>query len=397
VTLALKALLGVAWAVVTFVTRIYVTLLIEPQVNPIKHFPVVTVSHKIILPFSFLLTKYAAEPLIPLLGARVAYGIVGTTVFLLPGVFGFLVWELKENWRLYAANRPKQLKPVLVGQHGETLMRLLKPGLHSGTLPKLYGKLRHAERIAEPARRAKIKTKCFSKLHHLEEALRRFAEREFIRLVTEAGPWGPAQVAVGRIDISSNSIRIEFRCPALGASSFWLVFQEQSGWLVASVASSGWLIHLDRGQREALETALTGFYKIGGVDLVREQLEAGLEPQTPPYDITDAGLVVWPGARYEVEILYDLRERPVCRPRPRSLAKSFQLPDLNASSVIFSLASITWQGWVDVWAAEGRGERLPQLLPSDFRLLPLPQRLPLADLEYPPRKGGRLEPRGDLT
>jgi len=46
-----KAVLGVVWFYVTYVVRFCVTLLIEPQVNPIKHFPVVTVSHKIILPF----------------------------------------------------------------------------------------------------------------------------------------------------------------------------------------------------------------------------------------------------------------------------------------------------------------------------------------------------------
>ena len=43
-----------------------------------------------------------------------------TIAFLIPGIFGFLVWELKENWRLYGANRPRQLKPVPIGHHGET-------------------------------------------------------------------------------------------------------------------------------------------------------------------------------------------------------------------------------------------------------------------------------------
>src|SRR5262249_58981978 len=76
-------------------------------------------------------------------------GIFGSAVFLLlPGLGGFLVWELKENWRLYAANRPPTLRPVMVGSHGETLARLLRPGFHSGTLPKLHAKLRKAERRA---------------------------------------------------------------------------------------------------------------------------------------------------------------------------------------------------------------------------------------------------------
>jgi hypothetical protein len=40
--------------------------------------------------------------------------IFGWTIFLLlPGLAGFLVWELKENWRLYAANRPPSRRTML--------------------------------------------------------------------------------------------------------------------------------------------------------------------------------------------------------------------------------------------------------------------------------------------
>ena len=37
-------------------------------------------------------------------------------IWCIPGIFGFLVWELKENWRLYAANRPQGLQPMIIGQ-----------------------------------------------------------------------------------------------------------------------------------------------------------------------------------------------------------------------------------------------------------------------------------------
>ena len=32
-----------------------------------------------------------------------------------PGIFGFLIWELKENWRLFAANRPRTCGPCSIG------------------------------------------------------------------------------------------------------------------------------------------------------------------------------------------------------------------------------------------------------------------------------------------
>ena len=53
ITLALKAILGLVWAFIHGVVRFCVTLLIEPQANPIKHFPVVTVSHKMLLPLAY--------------------------------------------------------------------------------------------------------------------------------------------------------------------------------------------------------------------------------------------------------------------------------------------------------------------------------------------------------
>ena len=100
--------------------------------NPVKHFPVVTVSHKVI------------APLFPTV-ADVLNVSEGTAILILagvPGVFGFIAWELLANWRLYAANRPVTLRPVPLGHHGETGRGLLRPGFHSGTIPKLYRKLR---------------------------------------------------------------------------------------------------------------------------------------------------------------------------------------------------------------------------------------------------------------
>ena len=81
--------------------------------NPIKHFPVVTVSHKMILPMTDQLLHAANGWLAPRLGAVAANAIVGPTVLLLPGVFGFLVWELKENFRLYAQNRDVNVGAVM--------------------------------------------------------------------------------------------------------------------------------------------------------------------------------------------------------------------------------------------------------------------------------------------
>src|SRR5262249_30868101 len=65
--LGVKAVVGLVWSFVHGVIRFCVTLLIEPQVNPIKHFPVVTVSHKIVIttltvPIATILQRFFEKP-----------------------------------------------------------------------------------------------------------------------------------------------------------------------------------------------------------------------------------------------------------------------------------------------------------------------------------------------
>jgi len=109
----------------------------------------VTVAAKLILPVLPQLTKALMNPLTPVLGKALAGSVAGLGVFFLPGLAGFLVWEFKKTGALYKANRAKTLRPVMIGHHGETMPRLLRPGFHSGTLPKLFAKLRKTRRRAE--------------------------------------------------------------------------------------------------------------------------------------------------------------------------------------------------------------------------------------------------------
>ncbi len=122
-----------------------------------------------------------------------AWTLASTVIVCIPGIFGFLVWELKENWRLYAANRKKDLSPVVIGKHGETMFRLLKPGFHSGTLPKLFAKLRRAERKARSGGNWRSVRKHLHALERFEISLRRYIEREFWPCLWKAGlRWRPA-------------------------------------------------------------------------------------------------------------------------------------------------------------------------------------------------------------
>lgn len=265
-TLAIKAVLAVFWSAISYILRLYVNLLIEPTVNPVKHFPTVTVAAKLLLPFVVVLMRVCAAPFL-FLGPVLANTIALVTIHLIPGFFGFLVWELKENRRLYRANRARELRPVVIGAHGETMVRLLRPGFHSGTIPKLYARLRRAERRAHRLQNWSTVRRYQASLAHVEEAIHHFVERELLALVNGSTFWAATPVAVKSISIGSNRVRVELGCSSLDGSTWAIDFEERSGCLWAVLDKPTW--PLSSGQCGALTTALTGWFSMAGVERVR--------------------------------------------------------------------------------------------------------------------------------
>ena len=72
----------------------------------------------------------------------------------------------------------RQLQPIVIGSHGESMPRLLSPGFHSGTLPKAFARLRRLERQAPSFRRFSQRRAWQDVLQHAERDLRRFVERD---------------------------------------------------------------------------------------------------------------------------------------------------------------------------------------------------------------------------
>lgn len=365
---ALKMTLGVPWFFVTYFARFLIILILEPQFNPIKHFPVVTVSHKFLIPLIPTLASVLGTTMERELAVTLASGII----FAIPGIFGFLVWELKENWRLYEANRADELQPVAVGHHGETVIRLMKPGFHSGTLPKLYSKLRRAERRAQWTGESKAIHKYRDAIAQVEDAICHFVERELVRLLDESRLWNGLPLAVGAVQASSNRVRIELRCPALELESLWIAFEEHARWLLASIVTPGWLAGLSSAQQTAFRAALAGLHKQAGVDILRRQLEHSFSAFPIAYDLSDEGLVVWPRGSYDAEATYDLRSANG-QAAANILRGSFPfpLPVLALRRVLFRSHPIGWAEWVEFWRRDQRGE------PPATSLLPAAEEVPL--------------------
>jgi hypothetical protein len=127
---------------------------------------------------------------------------VTLTIILLPGLFGFFVWELKENWKLYQANHRDGLsaapeaavkmadipvEPAAVGPHGERVRGLMARGFHSGGLPKAFDRLRKvlAREMRDgqpyPHRLRRVQRH----LNEIEHAFGVFFERELIFALRE--------------------------------------------------------------------------------------------------------------------------------------------------------------------------------------------------------------------
>jgi hypothetical protein len=248
-SLAAKAVLGLVWFPFAYVTRFAFYLLVEPQINPVKHFPVVSVSHKMML------------PMIPDVATWTGLSelTVTTVIAGIPGVFGFIAWELKENWRLYAANRPRTLEPVTIGSHGESMRGLLRPGFHSGTVPKVYRKVRRAL-AADDRVRAALQ---HHDLEHVGEGVERFVARELLPLLAGCGDWGGVVVAVADVRFGAQRAVVELAAPALGPDPVVIAFENVGGEIEAAVAETGWADKLTDAQRGVLLYALRGLLDMG--------------------------------------------------------------------------------------------------------------------------------------
>jgi hypothetical protein len=356
-----KPVLAAIWKVLTYVVRFVLTVLVEPQINPVKHFPVVTVGHKLCLPLIPVLAPVLQSTL-HLEKMAGAYTLATAIITCIPGLFGFLVWELKENWRLYKANRARDLRPVPIGHHGETMLRLLRPAFHSGTIPKLFAKLRKAQRRGK----RKAARKLQETFEEVKESIRHFVDRELLELLRQSRVWGETKVVTRTIHLAGNRIRVELCCSGQADNTLWLEFAEHFGWLVGSMTRPGWFAELSPARQQTLQTALAGFYKLAGVTLIREQLEAHVVPPLT-VSVTEQGLLLrCPDSR--AEALYDLRNGKVLQPRVLQGAFTMQLPVLESTRVLFASVPISWEQWVEVWERDQAGQ-VPDLEGLDRQML----------------------------
>jgi hypothetical protein len=371
VSMVVRTVAALLWYPIAFLVRFYLVVLIEPGFNPVKA-PMSILAAKFIYPILWPITKNWLTSWADAGGAKVlAWVLIGGTVWLLPDVFGFFAWEIKENWRLFRANRRPTLRPVSVGPSGETVPQLLQPRFHSGTVPRLYARLRHAERDALQTGNWRAARTCWHSLHEVEKSLRRLVDREFVRLLRASPPWAGEELGVGRVTLAPNRVRVELTHAAYPAEPVWLEWQEQGDLLVAGVAQAGWLERVGEEQRQAAAAALAGLYKLAGVDVVREQLRANVPAAAAAFEITDRALDLWVSPQQPPAAVYhlDALKGPLLPQTPLGTPAA-GWPPLEPARLLYSRVPLTWQRWVARWQADSDGKGPPPLFSPAVQLLP---------------------------
>jgi hypothetical protein len=375
ISVAVRVVAGLVWFPFAFLLRFYLVVLIEPMVNPIK-LPLSLLFAKFVYPLLAILGLFSiatlSSPLVdkldPYMPWAVAWFFVVGTFYLLPDAVTFLFWETRENWRLYSANRPVPLRAVAVGPHGETMSSLLQPGFHSGTVPRLYTRLRAAERHGARVGEWADARSYRESLREVADGVGRFVNRELAAVLNGSPAWAGHRLTVGPVHLGTNRIRVALHLAGADEPAV-LEWEDRSGWLVVGWAEPGWVTALTDGPARAFENALAYLYKRSGVDLVREQVRAALPPGAVRFDVVPAGLLVWYGPGPDAPVLYDLsRGTPDLKPRTADGLKPAAGPTLNASQLVFGRVKLTWPGWLGVWPAETPVP--PRFAPPEVAVLP---------------------------
>jgi hypothetical protein len=132
-----------------------------------------------------------------------------------------------------------------------------------------------------------------------------------------------------------------------------LTLEEKAGWLTARAAMPAWIDRLEPEQARAVTNAVLGLYKMSGVELVHEQIEACFAPDVPPYDVCEEGIVVRPDPNSDQKVLYELRS-PAEETSLISPSTPSTLPTLDRRKLVFAAAPIRWRQWVALWEREDR-------------------------------------------
>jgi hypothetical protein len=249
-----RAFAGLVWFVVGYGLRFALRVVVEPSVNPIKHFPVVTVAGKVSI-------ATGVPVLIALSFARVTSEALAATlgfvlgVLVLPGICGFVAWEVRYEWQLFGLGRPRRLPAAAVGPHRESLARLLLPGVYSGAVPRTFSRWDRAVARQGPASAEALRWA--ARRRDLTVRCARFFQRELLERWRASRAGRHRELAL-HVELEPASARCTLACRAGAGGPLVIELRVRERVVAAIVTQRGFAAALSPGELRVLEAALLG-------------------------------------------------------------------------------------------------------------------------------------------
>ncbi|MDF1667619.1 MAG: hypothetical protein P1V97_38130, partial [Planctomycetota bacterium] len=349
ISIAFKCLSMPFWLPTRYLARMFYTTCVDPRLNPAK-LGITIMSDKVLSPFTYGL-------LVPLEGwfnillIKEVSAPLALVVSFLPAAFlTFVIWELKENRKLFFLNRPPEITAAPITKQGQTLSDILNPSNYGNTLPAIYAKLRKFEREAQLTGDWIHSRRQRELLEDINSSLRQFLKREFLPVLSHCVHWKDKPLLISDIRLGHNNIFVKFD-KADSKFTMTLLYEWASGWVRTQVLDQEGSEDLNEDQRHSFESALLGLYKKSGVDLVHSQIEKCLEqfPVPVSHQIIQKGVKVWPSGKMEEAVLYRLEEGV---PSDPEFSYSLNTPTWNPPKDVqfyFPNVDLNWQRWTDLW------------------------------------------------
>jgi hypothetical protein len=257
----------------------------------------------------------------------------------------------------------------------------LRPGFHSGTVPKVFHRLRKARRRAEGwnisgrrALRPGAEAKHLHALEHVREEVEAFIGREFLALLNRHPLFAQTPVRLRQVRLAATTIRVELELADGGGGNgstaegvMTVRFEQRSGWVLAGVDAEGFAADLPARQRELLAAALLGLYKMAGVDVVEEHVRARLMLRDLRFDLRKDKLVVWPAGDFSAEAVYDFdlpSEVGMVAEYQTGEAGRVPLPELRREQLLLSYVPLPRFAWAGLWEGRSEASGGPVMLPK---------------------------------
>jgi hypothetical protein len=345
-----KIVMTPLWLPTRYIVRMFYMTCIDPRLNPAK-LGIVFAADKVLSPFTFALFKPMSESLERWVALPIVPEIAASLLTFAPAAFvTFVIWELKENRKLFISNRPREMKTMPMTEQGQTLAELLNPANYGNTLPAIYARLRKYERQAQVTGDWVRVRRQRDLLEEIKTSLLEFLEREFLAVLVQTSYWDENPLKIAALRLGHNNIFVRLVGTGSGLS-MTLLFEWASGWVRTAVLDLQRSESLDPNQRASFEVTLIGLYKKSGVDLVRRQVDRELAKFELPvsHQMTQRGLKVWPVGKRELAVLYQFEDGAGSRPLGVTEGAEQLWQPLAEADLYFSNVDLDWAKWTALW------------------------------------------------